>query len=70
MRAMELLESSPVIAAVKDENGLKSLQFVPALQSGCRVFLAGGTEKERILQYMRDISPEASLDEEGYISGK
>lgn len=59
-----------IVEAVVDENGLKSLQFVPALQSGCRVSLAGGMEKERILQYMRDISPEASLDEEGYISGK
>lgn len=59
-----------IVEAVVDENGLKSLQFVPAIQSGCRVSLAEGTEKERILQYMRDISPEASLDEEGYISGK
>lgn len=32
MRAMELLESSPVIAAVKDENGLKR-----SFESECQV---------------------------------
>lgn len=59
---------SCLVRVVLNQDGLKSLQFIPARQEGCRVFLAEGKEKERILQYMRKISPEAAFDEEGYIT--
>lgn len=48
--------------------GMKSFQFIPAIQSGCRVDLAYGEEKERILEYMSGLSPEVVIDEEGYVS--
>ena len=48
--------------------GLKSLQFVPALQSDCRVDLVYGTEKERILNHLRSLSPQVAIDQEGYVS--
>lgn len=48
--------------------GLESFQFIPAIQSDCRVDLAYGEEKSRILDYMRTLSPEVVIDEEGYIS--
>lgn len=51
-----------------DENGLKSFRFVPAIQSDCRVKLAEGTEKERILAHMRELSPNVTIDSEGYVS--
>lgn len=51
-----------------DGNGLKSFQFVPGIQSGCRVDLAYGEDKERILAYMRSLSPEAVIDGEGFVS--
>jgi len=50
------------------QEGLKAFQFMPAIQSGCRVDLAYGEEKDRILEYMRGLSPEVSIDAEGYIS--
>ncbi len=53
-----------------DKDGLKSFEFVPAIQSDCRVKLAEGTEKERILSYMRELSPEVTIDEEGYVATK
>ena len=46
---------------------LKSLHFLPCIQSGCSVRFAEGAEKDRILQYMRDISPGIAIDDEGLI---
>ncbi len=51
-----------------DQNGLKSLQFLPGVQSGCAVSLAEGEEKDRILSYMRSISPGVSIDADGFIT--
>lgn len=56
-----------MVKAVLDQNGLRSLQFVPALQSDCRVDLVYGEEKERILNRMRELSPGVTIDQEGYI---
>lgn len=38
-----------------------------ALQSGCRTVRLDGTQKERVLEYMRSLSPHASIDDEGHI---
>lgn len=51
-----------------NRDGLKSFQFIPAVQSDCRVNLAAGEEKERILNYMRDLSPGVTIDGEGYVN--
>lgn len=50
-----------------DQNGLKSFQFIPAIQKDCTTSLLTGEEKERVLSYMRSISPGISIDEEGYV---
>lgn len=50
------------------KDGLKSFQFVPAIQSDCRVDLAYGGDRERILAYMRNLSPDVMIDEDGYVS--
>lgn len=49
-------------------DGLESFQFVPAIQSDCRVDLAYGEDRSRILAYMRTLSPGVEIDEEGYVS--
>ena len=54
--------------AVIGDEGLESLQFIPAKHSNCRVAKAEGAEKDRIINYMRSISPEAVIDDEGYIT--
>lgn len=59
-----------MIKATLDENGLKSLQFVPCLQSGCTTSLVQGEEKSRILDHMREMSREIQIDEDGYIIRK
>lgn len=57
-----------LIKVVVNEQGLKRLQFVPALQKDCATSLLHGSEKERVLSYMRSISPGIIIDENGYIS--
>lgn len=50
--------------------GLEEFQFLPAVQSDCRVDLAYGMDRERILTYMRNLSPGVRIDEEGFIYKK
>lgn len=60
------LDSALVMVTL--ENGeLESLQFVPCLQTGCGVELLHGAERDRVLNYMRGISSEAVIDENGYV---
>ena len=56
-----------LLKAVIDQNGLKSLQFVPAVQSGCITTIASGSEKTRILEHLQDMSPDITVNQEGYI---
>jgi len=48
-----------------DSKSIKSFQFIPALQKGCRTTKLEGDEKTRIINYMNSIGSE--LDEEGYL---
>lgn len=57
-----------LVKAAIDANGLKSLKFIPALQKDCQTSLLEGEEKERVLAYMRSISPGVNIDEEGFIN--
>ena len=59
-----------LVKAVVGEDGLKSLQFIPALQKGCKTSMLHEEEKARVLNYMRSISPKIDIDEEGFISAK
>lgn len=63
------LDTCLITASLDARTGkLKSLQFVPALQKDCRTTLLEGAEKERVLAYMRSLSPGVVIDGEGYIS--
>lgn len=57
-----------LVKATVNEKGLQSLQFIPALQKDCTTSILYGSEKERVLSYMRSISPGVTIDEDGYIS--
>lgn len=57
-----------LVRAVLDGNGLKSLQFIPGRQEDCAVTMHYGAEKERVLSYMRSISPGVNIDADGYIT--
>ena len=55
-----------VKATVRDGT-LNSLQFIPALQSGCKTQLLTGSEKARVISYMQSLSQGIVIDENGYI---
>lgn len=57
-----------LVKAVVKEGKLSSLQFVPALQKGCRTELLTGSEKTRVIEYMKSLSPGVEMDSEGYIT--
>lgn len=57
-----------LVKVVLTENGLQSLQFVPALQQDCVTNMLHGEEKERVLEFMRSISPGVNIDGDGYIT--
>ena len=63
-------QDTGLLKAVIDEKGIKSLQFVPAIQSGCKTTIAGDAEKQRILTYIQSLSPTISIDSQGYIVRK
>ena len=46
---------------------MESFQFIPCRQSDCRTVLLTGQEKAEVLDYMRTISPNVTIDEEGYV---
>ncbi len=59
-----------LVRAVLNAGGLKSLQFIPGRQQNCSVSMHHGAEKERVLSYMRSISPGAAIDADGFITKK
>lgn len=56
-----------LVKATVKEGKLSSLQFVPAQQSGCKTKLLTGSEKTRVIEYIKTLSPGIVMDGEGYI---
>lgn len=61
------LDTCLVKAVIKDGE-IDRLQFLPAIQKGCYTSLLTGEEKARVLEYMRSISDNVTIDQEGYIT--
>ena len=59
-----------MVMATLHKDGAVNLQFVPAIQSGSRVYEATGGEYLRIINEMAAMSPGIHIDENGYISPK
>jgi poly-gamma-glutamate synthesis protein (capsule biosynthesis protein) len=51
-----------------NQDGLQACQFIPCLQSACKTTLLQGSEKERVLAYMRSISTGVQIDGEGNVT--
>lgn len=56
-----------LLKVILDENGELTCQILPAKQHDCRTDLESGEERQRILQYLQCISPDVTIDQEGYI---
>lgn len=59
---------SCIVKVTFQKEGMKSFQFLPALQKGCYTSLTEGAEKERVLEYIRSLSPNVVIDEDGYVT--
>ncbi len=57
-----------MVMATLHKDGAVNLQFVPAIQSGSRVYEATGAEYSRIINEVAAMSPGIHIDENGYIS--
>ncbi|MCR5233541.1 MAG: CapA family protein [Lachnospiraceae bacterium] len=53
---------------LNNDCSIKTIQFVPCVQEGCKTRLAEGDKKTSILNYMQGISDYAAIDEEGYVT--
>lgn len=61
-------QNSCVIEVILKEKRLQSFRFMPCKQEGSRTRLLEGAEKQGVLNYMRGISPNVMIDEEGYVN--
>jgi len=61
-------QDTGIFKATIDENGIKSLQFVPAIQSNCSTTIASDSDRHRILNYIQSLSPTITIDSQGYIT--
>lgn len=59
---------SCVVKVTLNQEGIKSFQFLPALQEGCKTSLTNGTEKQRVIDYVQSLSPNVLIDEDGYVT--
>lgn len=57
-----------LVKTVIEDGKISRLQFLPAIQQGCRTQLLAGEEKARVLEYMRSISNNITIDSDGYIT--
>ena len=60
-------QNSCVVKVALRAGEMESFQFIPCRQSDCRTVLLAGQEKTEVLDYMRTISPNVTIDEEGYV---
>ena len=60
-------QNSCVVKVSLRAGEIESFQFIPCRQSDCRTALLTGQEKTEVLDYMRTISPNVTIDEEGYV---
>jgi poly-gamma-glutamate synthesis protein (capsule biosynthesis protein) len=57
-----------MLEVIVNEEGLKSLRFIPAIQKDCFTSILHGSEKKRVLDTMRSLSKDVEIDEDGYVS--
>ena len=51
-----------------NKDGMEYFRFVPCIQENCRTRHLEGAEKDSVLNYMRGLSPNVQIDNEGYVT--
>ena len=58
---------SCIVKVAVNKQGLKSFQFIPAKTEGCRTFLATGEDRSRLMEYMRGLSQNVRIEDDGTV---
>jgi poly-gamma-glutamate synthesis protein (capsule biosynthesis protein) len=56
------------ISKEEDNVSMEYFKFIPCRQSDCRTIELEGSEKTAVLDYMRSISPNVTIDDDGYVT--
>ncbi len=56
-----------LLKVVVSDRGLQSVQIVPARQENCSTYMLADAEKQRVLNYLQGLSPNVTLDADGYM---
>jgi poly-gamma-glutamate synthesis protein (capsule biosynthesis protein) len=51
-----------------NKNGMEYFKFIPCRQTDCRTIELEGSDKAEVLDFMRSISPNVTIDDEGYVT--
>ena len=61
-------QNTCLVEITLSQGELESFQFIPCIQSDCRTSLLTGDEKLQVIDYMRNLSPNVAIDDEGYVT--
>lgn len=52
----------------EDSVGMEYFRFIPCRQSDCKTVELEGEERAQVLEYMRSLSPNVTIDDDGYVT--
>ena len=61
-------QNTCLVEITVNKDGMETFQFIPCIQNDCRTILLEGNEKDGVLNYMRGLSPNVLIDDEGYVT--
>ena len=61
-------QNTCLVEVAINKEGMETFQFIPCVQKDCRTIQLEGNEKEGVLNYMRGLSPNVLIDNDGYVT--
>ena len=61
-------QNTCLVEITVNKDGMETFQFTPCIQNDCRTILLEGNEKDGVLNYMRGLSPNVLIDDDGYVT--
>lgn len=64
------MQNTCLVEVTVSKDGMETFQFIPCVQKDCRTIQLEGNEKDGVLNYMRGLSPNVLIDNDGYVTFK
>lgn len=61
-------QNTCLVEITVNKDRMETFQFIPCIQNDCRTVLLEGNEKDGVLNYMRGLSPNVMIDDDGYVT--